>query len=1155
MRWCREGEPGALHRGPVASGDHGPEPWRGSQVVLAMNTMFVAALLIPVATRRDPAPAPVIAGAEPGRVARDPRRDSTGSGHPAAPSSCPAGTAVPARDRTFGLARRDDSPAGHCRRPVSGRCRTPGHDGRPPLTRTHPRPRSRPAAPVSHSGFAAPAWLTPAVRVRAFTALIALVAVGLAVAVVPGMTPLPVPFAIPWPLAALGFYLGETNVVEVHFLRERHSFSLSELPGIVGLFFLPPTEYLAGLPRRDGPRPPRRPRPVERQARVQPRPVRAGRRGRPDDLPRHRDARRRRPGRRNGWRRSPRPGRPARSRRRSSRRRSRCPAGRPQFRQLPKMLQLQRDGRDGQREPGDARGHGPVRRPALDRPAGRPDRASCSSPTAPTWANARSTSASSCCTNRAGCSTTRPSSIRPSGRSSTTPAGCSAPSGRSSLLFPDPTLDAALRSSSGAADGPETMVPVDGRDRRPAALPDLAARARAFSALPGPGWTTGADAHPRGDGRAARRRGRRLGALTIINRLGEGTNFEPDDLRLLETVANQAAVALENGQLEQSLHELSRLKEELRHQAYHDSLTGLPNRPGLRRGGRAAGWPRPSTDGAPPSVVVFLDLDDFKIVNDTLGHAAGDELLVAVAERIGEQLRPDDLRRALRRRRVRPAAGGRVDGRRRAVDDPADHHRARAAVPGPGHGRRRRLQRRDQRASAATRRSTRSCATPTSRCTGPRPTASGARRSSTRPMHSSIVERHALTSDLGRSISRGELAVHYQPIVALASGRIVGVEALVRWNHPTRGAIDPDRVHPPGRGERHDPRPRPVTSCGRRPARSSSWHRLPGLRALGLSVNLSPLQLQQPGLHRRGRGGDRGGRHRPARPDLRDDRDRDVPRHPGDDRHARAAARPRHPDRDGRLRDRLLVAGLPAPLPGRQPQDRPRADRRPEPSRTTPRRGHSPGRSSPWAARSACRSSPRASRRRSSCGSCAGSAASSARAILFGRPTLRRSLLQRAGEPAPAQRLTGPPRPAEQRPLRRLSTRGTSGTLPRHRRASLTAPRTIVDKIWADHVVTQDAGAPAVLAVDLHLVHEVTSPQAFTGPARARPRRPPPGPDRRDRRPLDPDDADRSLPIIDAMAAAQVDQLEANCAEFGIPLHGIGDPRRASSTSSARSSG
>src|SRR4029078_2914784 len=58
-------------------------------------------------------------------------------------------------------------------------------------------------------------------------------------------------------------------------------------------------------------------------------------------------------------------------------------------------------------------------------------------------------------------------------------------------------------------------------------------------------------------------------------------------------------------------------------------------------------------------------------------------------------------------------------------------------------------------------------------------------------MHSSIVERHALTSELGRSVSRGDLTVAYQPIVVLTSGRIVGVEALGRWDHPTRGPIDP----------------------------------------------------------------------------------------------------------------------------------------------------------------------------------------------------------------------------------------------------------------------------------------------------------------------------------------------------------------------------
>ena len=261
------------------------------------------------------------------------------------------------------------------------------------------------------------------------------------------------------------------------------------------------------------------------------------------------------------------------------------------------------------------------------------------------------------------------------------------------LLFPDPTLATALRSSSGAADGPETMVPVTVEIDDPLRS-RISREGRAFSARPGPGWTTGADTIREAMVGPLVGEGGVIGALTIINRLGEGTNFEPDDLRLLETVANQAAVALENGQLEQSLHELSRLKEELRHQAFHDSLTGLPNRPAfveeveLRR--------EAVVEGAPPSVVIFLDLDDFKIVNDTQGHAAGDELLVAVAERIGEQLRPDDLvaRFGGDEFALLPAAGSTRRGR--AGHDPADHHRAGAAVPGPGHGRRRRLQRRDQ---------------------------------------------------------------------------------------------------------------------------------------------------------------------------------------------------------------------------------------------------------------------------------------------------------------------------------------------------------------------------------------------------------------------------------------------------------------------------
>ena len=104
-------------------------------------------------------------------------------------------------------------------------------------------------------------------------------------------------------------------------------------------------------------------------------------------------------------------------------------------------------------------------------------------------------------------------------------------------------------------------------------------------------------------------------------------------------------------------------------------------------------------------------------------------------------------------------------------------------------------------------------------------------------------------------------------------------------------------------------------------------------------------------------------------------------------------------------------------------------------------------------------------------------------------------------------------------------------------------PRTLVDKIWDDHVVTEESGAPTVLAIDLHLVHEVTSPQAFTS-LRGRGltvRRPGQTVATADHSiPTH----DRSLPIADQMAAAQVQMLTDNCAEFGIPLHGLGSPNQ-----------
>jgi 3-isopropylmalate/(R)-2-methylmalate dehydratase large subunit len=102
----------------------------------------------------------------------------------------------------------------------------------------------------------------------------------------------------------------------------------------------------------------------------------------------------------------------------------------------------------------------------------------------------------------------------------------------------------------------------------------------------------------------------------------------------------------------------------------------------------------------------------------------------------------------------------------------------------------------------------------------------------------------------------------------------------------------------------------------------------------------------------------------------------------------------------------------------------------------------------------------------------------------------------------------------------------------------MSKPRTIIEKVWDSHVVHEQAGAPTLLFIDLHLVHEVTSPQAFSGLRERglKVRRP-------DLTVATADHSipttDRSLPIVDQIAARQLAQLEANCKEFGIPCFGI----------------
>ena len=405
------------------------------------------------------------------------------------------------------------------------------------------------------------------------------------------------------------------------------------------------------------------------------------------------------------------------------------------------------------------------------------------------------------------------------------------------VLYPRGTDAAALRTTSRHEGDPEVMVPIG--DLRADAIHDAVVNARGpfFLATP-----DGA-AHGQSD-MVSPLRGESdlIGSLRISNRLTEGTTFTDDDLRLLETLANQAAVALENGHLEQSLAELSRLKEELRFQAYHDPLTGLANRTlFLERAEEQLD--RVGPDGMP--VLLFLDLDDFKVVNDTLGHAAGDRLLVDVADRLRDVLRPADL-------------AARLGGDEFAVllDDGPELQHAVAVADRIIEALRAPFLIQGQEitvgasigvaaartGSEAAQELLRNADVAMYKAKG-----SGKNRVSVfePTMHAAIVARHALSAELSRSLGRGELVVFFQPIVTIRGLVLTGFEALVRWRHPTRGLIKPAAFIPLAEETGA------ITALGRyvleeacRQAARWADYADPD-RPLTVAVNLSAQQLQE----------------------------------------------------------------------------------------------------------------------------------------------------------------------------------------------------------------------------------------------------------------------------------------------------------------------
>ncbi|AGL20122.1 bifunctional diguanylate cyclase/phosphodiesterase [Actinoplanes sp. N902-109] len=310
------------------------------------------------------------------------------------------------------------------------------------------------------------------------------------------------------------------------------------------------------------------------------------------------------------------------------------------------------------------------------------------------------------------------------------------------------------------------------------------------------------------------------------------------DLRTDPTVAGMVVTL-------RDVTERRRLERELIHQAFHDSLTGLANRVlftdrlqhALARGAR---------DGSVVGVL-FIDLDDFKIVNDTLGHAVGDQLLVAVAERIAGALRADDTAARIGGDEFAALVENVQDPG--AVEETAGRILAALAPPIVIDGE-------ALQANASIGITTTPEADSADELLRQADlalyVAKGAGKNRWRRyqnhLHSAMVERLELRSALDHAVNEGHFLLQYQPIVKLAGDEVVGFEALVRWHHPIRGVIAPDQfIEVAEESGLIVPMGRWVLDQALHTV-AQWWRVLPRVRRPYVSVNVSVRQFRQPGF-------------------------------------------------------------------------------------------------------------------------------------------------------------------------------------------------------------------------------------------------------------------------------------------------------------------
>jgi diguanylate cyclase (GGDEF)-like protein len=280
-----------------------------------------------------------------------------------------------------------------------------------------------------------------------------------------------------------------------------------------------------------------------------------------------------------------------------------------------------------------------------------------------------------------------------------------------------------------------------------------------------------------------RSEGRRLGTLVVADKLGDVQTFTRADLRQIQALANHAAVAIDNAARADLI---IRQAAEREHRAMHDDLTGLANR---RLFAARLAEALTQTNAS----VLLLDLDRFNQVNDTLGHEVGDRLLCQVAQRIVDALTATSL-------------VARFGGDEFAVLIPgADNLAARACAELVREALRRPF---DLDGLAVAVEASVGVA-PAARADDPvsvvrwadlamyaaKEAKSGIEVYRDELDHADS-SRLGLLADLRMAVTANALDVHYQPKVDLATGRITGVEALARWHHPSLGPIGPDEFIP-----------------------------------------------------------------------------------------------------------------------------------------------------------------------------------------------------------------------------------------------------------------------------------------------------------------------------------------------------------------------